>query len=233
MRGFSYSVPLLCLALAACRESPSRPELPPGPPQIPDRATIQIRKPANAPSEVLHFYREAYADLSVCSDLLETVKGQDPQGKHPDWSWRADFNPWQLIVKARVFEEDSVWWEIRLDGSGLEQWLQSGGITNRSSTYGSWEIYEFARSNAVAKVTWIRDEGDSLRIRTQLFEGETVDRSADHLELTGSPDGSGNLVVERGGVKIFEAQWDSSGAGSWTSWDAVTGNQTGSGTWPA
>ncbi len=93
-----------------------------------------------------------------------------------------------------------------MDGSGLEQWVQSRGVTNRSSTYGSWEIYEFARSNVVEQVTWIRDEAGTLRIRTQLLEGETVDRSEDRLELTGSADGSGSLSVERARVKIFQAQ---------------------------
>ncbi len=103
MRDSWFLIPLLCLTLAACSESPSRAELPPGPPEIPDRASTRVSKPADAPSEVLQFYREVYADLRVCFDLLETVRGQNPEGGHPDWYWRSDFKPWQLIIMARVF----------------------------------------------------------------------------------------------------------------------------------
>lgn len=214
-----------------CSESPTPPqEQPPGPPQLIGLSLLTFRLPANTPTEVINTSNEGLADLSFALQMFSRAGGKAPLGQHPDWEWKTDSFPYELIVKAKRLNTETVAWELRMDGgenSGsivLNNWLAADGTTQNDGKSGAFKIYQTATTRIDAEASWTLDDQNVNTIHSET--------NGKRFDYTGNPDASGNFSVHTtSGQKLFEASWNASGAGSWAAYDAATGQQTGSGTW--
>ena len=212
--------------LMACGGSPSEPE--PEPPQLLNESLIQIDLPVNVPSEVIIFYDTTLLDLkSRIFDIVEEVNNPNPRGGHPDWQWSATIGPGQATIKATTLKDNTVFWEITVNVPGQigqEDLLLVTGTTSFDLRTGFWEFPDIVTSEIVASSSWSRSDQEVLTITTDVPE------KVRSFQLVGKPDGSGSLGVESYGARIFEANWNNSGGGSWASYDS-SGQRTGGGLW--
>ncbi|MFQ5629380.1 MAG: hypothetical protein ACE5I1_11515 [bacterium] len=221
---------VILLFIFGCRESPNTPqkEISPGPPILPSRGIIKIDFPINAPAEVDTIFSESIGDLNFVFILIEFAKDSTAKGQYPDWTWRAKASPYNMEIKAKILAENVVQWQIILDSDQVvegpypEDWLQSKGTITDNGKSGSFDMFEPFNANLLAQSNWSNDN-NTLIINTK--------KDQKNYEITANPNKSGKVVVTKQIVKIFEASWDATGAGSWISYNPVTGQQTGSGTW--
>lgn len=220
------------LLFAACSDSPNTPQQQQGPPQIPERVAVQLALPANAPQAVKTYLNSTFILYNTLFNLFDVVRNNPAQGTHSNWSWQADFDPWQLIVQAMTLSEQKSEWKVILNGSGLENWLSSTGIIQAGGATGEWTFYLFDSETIDATSSWSRDAQGALVVTTLLHERPQTERAAVLIDITGRADNSGELLVrDENGNTILTANWDASGAGTWASYSAARGQQTGSGTW--
>ena len=227
---FCFLLFITTIGYLACNDSPTQPEQTPGPPQLIGLSLLTYRSPANAPAEVKSASGEGLADLSFALQMFSLAGGKAPLGQHPDWEWKGELPPYELIVKAKRLNAETVAWELRMDGgenSGsivLNNWLAADGTTQNDGKSGAFKIYQTATTRIDAEASWTLDDQNVNTIHSET--------NGKRFDYTGNPDASGNFSVHTtSGQKLFEANWDTSGAGAWAAYDAATGQQTGSGTW--
>lgn len=230
MKRIAHFFLIYLLFTAACKESPNTPQQRVHvPPILPDRSIIKYNYPANAPAEVDTSLGECRGDLNFVFILMEFAKDSLPEGQYPEWMWSVETSPYAMIIKAKVLAENIVQWQIVLNSDEVigenfpNNWLQSTGtITDRDKS-GAFDIFEPFNENLLAQTTWSRNDDGTLEMNTQ--------KNQKNYQFISNPDQSGNIVVTGQSIKLFEASWDASGAGSWASFDASTGQQTGNGEW--
>lgn len=232
-----YSVLLFAVALNfVCSESPmqSQPPQPePGPPSLPNFSLINFTFPANAPDVVSMRNGEALGDLAFALQMFDLAKGKTPAGKHPDWEWKTDLTPYQVTIQAHRLNGEAVAWQLRMDGGPqqgggliLINWLAAEGTIQSEGSIGSFKMYITNTTILSAETSWSRAGDGALRIESE--------KSQQQFSYTIDPDNSGGfLITDANGMKTFEANWDSSGAGSWIVYDPATGLQVDSGSWTA
>lgn len=229
---------LVCAAILAslpgCSDSPKGPDtLPPGPPAFVDASKIAFTRPANAPDEVTEFISAAARPYNSLFTMFDAVHNSRTEGRHPDWTWRADFNPHQLIIRATTIDDASATWSITLDGSGLDNWLSASGTTERDGESAAWTFFRFASQETDAFGHWSRNEQGALFLSTELRTQPQGDRSPRLIQVSASSDSGSTLAVydrtTPNEVLRFTATWDADG-GTWTRFDA-DGNQEADGSW--
>lgn len=226
MKKLQYLMLLFWLINLACKESPSEPK--PEPPQFPNNPLAQIRFPTNAPSPVKEVVDEITTDIAGCFFYFDLVKDKIPAAKPPDWTWGTRHRESEVTIKARVQGENSVSWEIILNGGTYNNMLYLAGTTHSDSKSGSLNLFSQTRIGEILiELTWSRNEQDVLLVG----DNNPDPLNPQRFDLIGYPDGSGSLIMKEKDTKIFMAIWDASGAGSWFSYNPGTGQQTGSGTW--
>lgn len=217
------------LTMFACSESPIEPEPEPVP-ELPVIALTRIEVPTNVPAIVQNYFEKAY-DLGMTLPIfnLYEINGVNRTGPHPDWRWTTKLGTWTVTSAANIISENSVSWNLKIsfDNAGVDYWIAANGQTNLDGKIGtSWRSYDFAtRSDKlVSTASWQLDKQGELSLYTEDSEGI-------RNELRHNLDGHLNLIVRQTGAKMFEAVWDSTGSGSWNTYNTTTGEETGSGTW--
>ncbi|MFQ5752552.1 MAG: hypothetical protein ACE5HI_11195 [bacterium] len=233
MKKLHYFILILCVIHLSC--NPTEPE--PTPPQLPDKSIMLINFPTNAPSQVNDVVEELTTDIIYCFQMFDSAKGENPIGKHPNWTWRTHYETthenFEVTIIAKVVSENSISWEIILDGThfgtSYDNFLFLEGTTQPDGKSGSLDVYSFYDNEILIELGWTKNKQGVLSLSDDNPSPSYLKR----FDLIGHPDGSGSLTVTKKDIKIFEASWDATGAGSWVTYDATTGQQTDSGSWSA
>ena len=211
------------LSLAACAETPTTPELP-VPPPLPEKSLITINWPTNLPAQALDYAGEVLGSLKITFNQFESARPKKPENEDSSWTWRYDDGPFIIWIHATVLAAEEVSWEIELEPTSIPKRVYSKGTTNSNGRSGAWDYYDV--DNIIfEKLTWLRDAQEKFVVNATRYLKE--------YDITANADDSGSLIVKEREVKIYEATWDASGAGSWVSYDPSTGQQTDSGNWSA
>lgn len=224
-----------CLVgFVACKSS-TAPEAPPGPPALPDLALIAATQPANAPTQVDDYFTNSFGYLRSTFGDFDRAKGSPATGKHPEWSWLTSIGTWDIILRAKALSENQFEWQSTVDFNedGQVNWNRWAGNISADGYSGAVAFRTRDNRNVIIDLTWVRDEQDILSFLSETHELPSTENELVITEITARPDGTVEMVVKMADsrVKIFEANWDASGAGSWAAFDASTGQQTGGGTW--
>ena len=160
--------------------------------------------------------------------MFKVAKGIPPSGKHPDCEWKSEFTPNQVTIKAIRVNGETVAWELRLDGGAAQSgpvlinWLAAEGTIQSDGSTGSFKMYTTNTTSLSAETAWSKRDNGVLNIVSE--------KNRQKFSYSINLDNSGNfLITDANGMKTFEATWNTSGAGSWISYDPSTGQQTGNG----
>jgi len=197
-------------------------------PAIPE--TLQFTGPqsSNAPEHLQQVLNLINSYTSLGNLILSAVRFSSPESSGNTHTWAIQIDSLAITVQATPLGEDQVEWVITVDGSyqgiSYDQWVYMRGTASKDGSSGSWQIHEEGTTRVVATLEW---QVDKQGVRKGNF---FILETGVKYVIVNNPDLSGRLTEYLNDVKVFEAVWDSSGAGSWTSWDA-SGTLTGSGTW--
>lgn len=219
---------LLLISTFSCKKSSTPPELPPGPPLLLSLSVVDISVPANAPANVRTLIGEGLRDLSTARQFFDLAKGKTPQGVHPTWSWKTELAPYQITIQATRTNDETVAWELRMSGQGggvpLNNWLAVEVTATADAKSGTFKYYVVNTQTISAEGNWL--------INAQNVKTINVQTNGKNFMFASNADKSGSFEVrDVNAKKTFEASWDTSGAGTWTEYDPVSGQVTDSGTW--
>ncbi|MGD9488200.1 MAG: hypothetical protein AB7W47_09270 [Calditrichaceae bacterium] len=142
------------------------------------------------------------------------------------WVWTSTNNDLTITIKATVGDDDSIVWQMILDGSiGIlmyDNWLAMEGYQSGDRKSSSWTFYQM-NSEEVAFVSSCETDDDGNVICTFNF-------GMFSHESTANADGSGSFLIYNNGNLLFESHWDSSGNGWWKKYNS-SGNEIAGGTW--
>jgi hypothetical protein len=232
----------LIFLLWACKESPTAPEPEPEPPNLPAPEAVTVALPQNAPDPVQSHYTQIYGPLALALQHSANIKNVVPKHDGTTWTWSytpAGAGPIIVIIKAVELSGDSSAWTISwngdIGGANLNNWISAEGKISADGLYGRWKFYLFRSVFLVGTAIWRKSSHNAIVIEAARLRdvdpNDDIDGVYVNYRLIGNPDGSGNLEVTEKSIKIFAAAWDSSGAGTWSGYDASTGQQTGGGSW--
>lgn len=202
-------------------------------PTIPSQATFTVQVPTNAPPQVKGYVLSINNLVNAGFTWITAAANHQPSGSGGQYEWKATVYGVSVSLKAVVNRTTSeVQWTLTLDGTDqisgttYNNWVAMTGTTDLQAKNGQVTLYEINTSDVAGQLAWTtRDNGE------RTINATSPDGSSWAVNL--ASDGSGSLVVMQYGNKVFEASWDSNGAGTWASYDPFTGQQTGSGSWSA
>lgn len=234
------SFALILFLLWGCKEKPTAPE--PDPPNLPTPEAVTVKLPKNAPVQVQSHYVQIDRPLALALQHSANIKNIVPQNNGTTWIWSytpAGAGPIVVIIKAVELSGDSSAWTIswrgEIAGTTVNNWVSAEGKISADGLYGRWKFYLFNSVFLEGSAIWRKSSQNAITIEATRFRD--VDPNDDiagvylSYKVIGNPDGSAGLEAIEKSIKIFAAAWDASGAGTWTSYDPSTGQQTGGGSW--
>jgi hypothetical protein len=198
-----------------------------------------VELPQNAPTQVRSFYDQVYSRLPPAPQHFAAIKNITPKNTGNTWTW--EYIPpgsggMLVTLKAVLLAGDSSQWTISWQGGLLSSvWISDEGKITADGKYGSWKLYYFNGTFLERTAVWQKNDQNIIVINATRWHypdpaSELFGIYREFL-LTGSPDASGTLQAIEQGIKIFEAVWQASGAGTWAAYDASSGQQTDGGSW--
>lgn len=226
---------LFCLASCGRDKSPTRARI--EPPALPLMASIKINLPATAPAQVQNFSSDIYRPLAGIYRTYENImQDVQPRGGYPIWTWTLS-TPlgFAIVLEAEAATRDSITWTFTQQGVSLNNWIYAKGKITPDANYGVWRFYKTNSFVVSSNFIWRRNNQSALTIdERHSYDPNPFDDLPEgdiFSTLVGHPDKSGEMKAFNRTIKIFEAKWDTIGAGSWSSYNFYTGQQTESGTW--
>ena len=230
---FVLSFLLLVFAFINCDDSnPTKPSQnkPTLPPQanltisVPNSAAAQVDVQANSVNSLI-----AYGYTTVQFFMLTT-----PTQDGDTWTWTAVVDGLTSTVQAKYLTADSISWKYFLDGtqatSGVmyDNWQALDGVSTANGSSGNWLVYQENTSTPQVNITWQLDSNSNKQIIATI----TTDTLTQTITATENADKSGSLITTVAGQVVFSAEWDSTGAGSYTEY-GPNGDVVDSGEWNA
>lgn len=218
---------IVMIAFPSCSKSTTGPEeeTTAFSPTIPDKSIIEFSYPVDAPDQVNEFLGQTVSGLSYIFLFMELLKNKTPNVSQSSYTWHGRNNSQDISLQATKTETDSIYWEYRLDGGSYENWLHFSGHTSLNNQTGFWKVYQFGLSKVLMFSSWLRDQSNRLTINNY------VPYNVRNFNLTVDTNGNASLVVIGNNVRIFEADWDVSGHGSWISYNYPLGTKSENGSW--
>ena len=225
-------ISLLALIFSSCSSnSPNSPEDQNKPPAIPSTSNLKVTVPQNAPAELQLGAQTANALLTFgLNTWLNSIANTQPSGGNGNWQWTVTAQGITVTLKAVEGSDGSVSWTLTLNGTDPQtgdtynNWVAMTGTTSADGKSGSFTIYEENSTTVAVTATWSTNEAGTTTVTIETPDG-------DSWAITSNADGSGTMVIKENGKKTYEASWNSASAGTWTSYNPETGEQTGSGSW--
>lgn len=224
------------IGIGACNKdnSPTN-SVKPIPPKLPAASSVSIKLPQNAVAQVRSFYNYVYASMNGALNHYENVKNQIPTYNNPIWTWIYNAAGYHITLEAVALAGDSSSWKILISGNSLNNWISATGKATADSEYGVWRFYLYNSTVLQESAVWCKNGQNAITIDAVWFRdldpADDIPGNYIDIKIAGNSDASGSLNVMEKGIKIFEASWGVSGAGSWAAYDPSTGHQTDGGSW--
>ncbi len=197
-------------------------------PEIPQLILFHGPSGNGVPEALQNSIEEFNANMATGYTYLSIATITSPDANDNRYVWQVSAGGFTAVIEAVKQEDDTVEWTVTISGSdanhSYDNWVALRGTSNMEGTEGEWHIFEENSTNEVGVFVWSVDDHGVKHGQFTAHSGDVV------YEITNNPDGSGSFVKKVNGVKVYEAIWDASGAGSWTSWD-TNGNVIDSGNW--
>ena len=237
---FRVTISLCCLAACSKDQAPNAPLL--NPPQLPAYSTFRVNLPSNAPAQVRSYYANVDLPLSIALRHYLNVKNVGPKNSGVTWTWTytpTGVSGVEITLKAVELAGDSSAWTVSWRGTigqiTLNNWISDDGKVTADGKYGAWKFYLLNDTFLIGNAIWLKDAQNVVRINAARFRDlDPNDEEPGyyiHIKLVGNADASGSLKATEKGVTTIEAIWDTSGGGSWVSYDPSSGQPTGGGSW--
>ncbi len=201
-------------------------------PKLPTQDQFTLKVPTNAPPQVQGIAQTLNGMVALGFGYINQAANSEPTGSNGTWEWKATSQGLTITIKAVYDEaEQQVTWTATLNGTDqtsgttFNNWTFLSGTTDMDGANGHITIFETNSTTVLAEIDWTTSASNERTI--------TLTSGATTWKAVVKSDGSGSLMVMENGKKTFEASWDASGAGTWATYDATTGEQTGSGSWTA
>jgi|GEM_PF-2538457 hypothetical protein len=198
------------------------------PPEIPELIIFKAPNSSAVPAALKNSIDQFNANMATGYTYLSIATINKPNKKDNRYVWEVKAGGFTAIIEAVPAENDQVNWSVVISGSDgnvtFNNWKAMEGTSNRSGKKGEWHIFKENSTEELGVYNWEVREDDSK------FGSFTMSTEAIRYEVVNNPDGSGSFVKYENGIKVFEATWNASGAGSWTEWD-TQGNVVNSGSW--
>lgn len=197
-------------------------------PEIPELIIFKGPNSQNSPEELLNSIKAFNAHMSTGYTYLSlaTITNPHMDGDRAVWNVRA--GGFSGVIEADKQSDNSVDWTVTISGSDgartYDNWVVLRGNAATDGSNGEWHVFE--ENSTVEIGVWSYSVEKAGR-RSGVF---TMRDGQIRYEIVNNPDSSGRFIKKEMGQKVYEAIWDSSGAGSWTSWDG-SGAVTNTGTW--
>jgi hypothetical protein len=217
MRHLVFLLLILSLALSvACSkkddDNPTGPENnnPPSPPP-----TVSTNVPTNAPdylqgmASIADMYSQGgFAYISMAYATQGTQTGNT-------WTWSVTSETVTVTLQAMIQADGSTTWKIILNGTENQHtyvnWVMIEGQVSADQKSASWTAYEDGTQNVAATWDMSIDEGGNTT-STIVIDNLTY-------EFVSNVDGSGSYKEYENETIIYEAAWNSTGAGTWIAYN--------------
>ncbi len=182
----------------------------------------------NIPANLQQFIGLFNGNASIGLNYLNLAIFTSPSVDENSFSWEVTWDQVTANILAEKNSDGSVDWQVTVNGSDnnvtYTNWVALKGVAELDGNTGVWSIYSENSTTKSAEFTWVVDGNNNKNGTLELFATNQI------YELLNNSDKSGSLVLKENNVKVYEAQWNTDGTGTWTSWDAQ-GNQTDTGNW--
>ncbi|MEE9169700.1 MAG: hypothetical protein V3U73_08025 [bacterium] len=197
-------------------------------PNIPQLIIFRGPDSPNAPQELGTSLGLLNGKTATAFNYLSLANLLSPEADENKFSWEVTYGQFNALIEARKIANGTVDWTLTLNGSDgtvtYNNWVAMRGNSDMDGASGTWRFFAENSATEMAQFTWEIDDNE------QRFGTLILNDVGRLYDVMNHPNKSGSLEVKENGVKVYQATWDASGAGSWTAWD-TQGNMLDSGSW--
>lgn len=234
MSTFKPMLVFCSLWLFACKTS-TPPQPPPGPPELPALAPLDVPTPRNAPVPVSDYFAHSFGLFRGVLWDFDQARKVTVAGTYPEWRWTIQFGGWDLLIHAEAGSENWFNWKeiVDFNEEGRMPWQRWSGAIRADGLEGALAFYALDSRNETINLNWSLDAPGILQFVSRTTEFASAAISPAITEVTTTPADSVKMIIKTPDtrVMIFAAFWDSTGAGEWTSYNAITGQPKDNGDW--
>ena len=151
------------------------------------------------------------------------------------WTWTSASPFGTITLEAAVLAGDSSRWKLYYNTINANNWISAEGKVTADGKYGAWKFYQSNSTTLNKNLIGLKTAQGVLTIdASHFYDASQIDDTPSTYivsQLIGRPDNSGSLEAFDHDVKVFEAEWDATGAGSWAAYNQITGRRTEGGSW--
>jgi hypothetical protein len=198
------------------------------PPQPPEMITFSGASSTAAPAEIAQKASEVNQWFVFIAALLEGVQSETPAINGNIYRWELDYayGDVKRLIKAVRRSDKSVDWTVQLDGVAGDGTIYNSrtlviGKAGKNNQSQNWTLFDLATGVETFRMAWSRDNTGNLTLTyTFLVTGTT-------WQMANKLDHSGSYQFHQQSVLLYDANWLTNGAGSYTDYRsgfAQTGN---------
>ncbi len=225
---------VVVLLVAGCNKNSTNPT---GPTTQPSFPSVTLKGP-NTNSTEAHAV-ETKTNISALNTMtsptyLAALILITPTQNGNVWTWAFTQGTLTLTATATTQTDGSNAWSVKLNGkdpstdSTYNNWIAVTGTSSADGKSGDFKTYNINSTVLAGEIVWSTDASNKL---TATFTAYTNGTASGKSIVTNNADGSGELDSYVGTILVFKSTWVAAGTGTWWTYDATTGNQTGTGTW--
>ncbi len=150
------------------------------------------------------------------------------------WTWTSVQGTLTLTTSATKQNDGSYAWSVKLNGtdpftdSTYNNWVAITGTSTSDNKTGNFNTYNPNTTVLLGNVAWSTGADSVLTATLTSYNNGTLTGKG---VVVNNPNSTGELDLYTGTVLTYKSIWKADGTGTWYTYDATTGNQTGTGTW--
>ncbi len=176
----------------------------------------------------------ANLNSTVSSPYIALLLAVTPVHNGNTWTWTLAEGTFSITAVATTQTDSGNVWTVKLNGTApgdtvaYSNWTFLSGTSSADGKNGNFDTFEPNTTTLASTAVWTTSPSAQLVATLSAFSQGTL---AGKSIVTNNADGSGELDESAGSILAFKSTWVSAGSGTWWTYDASTGAQTGTGTW--